>query len=397
MHPVLPCSGGQLFRLSNADEDRICVFVHVIAPDPKFPSRIRNLFEIAAPGQNRYVLLPASGTDAAVPEWAECAQDGLAASRLIGQLDKVDGLLTHGLSFASIGEVSRCIAQKTPIAWYVWGWEAYTHWRPLREGLHQTETRKLIRRVVPMRDRIMGGVKSRLRPLLPRYRRGLERITYCVTPLPDEYRLFIECGMPSSVKYHWGHEGLLEDTVDLSEPLVGGMNIQVGNSASWTNNHVDAFRKLAAMDLGEARVIVPLSYGDSVSREAVLEAGRRILGERFSPMTEFMPLRDYSRLLGSCGHVVMNHDRQEALGNVLGALWRGSRVYLNNTVVRTSLTSRGLEIDLMDDMLPGTSGVLPPLTECVGVRNRDVLHEEFSRERVLTETRDLLERMRGGR
>ena len=41
-----------------------------------------------------------------------------------------------------------------------------------------------------------------------------------------------------------------------------------------------------------------------------------------------MAIEDYNRQIASCGVVVMNHVRQQAVGNISAALYKGARVFL---------------------------------------------------------------------
>src|SRR5690606_25000226 len=76
-------------------------------------------------------------------------------------------------------------------------------------------------------------------------------------------------------------------------------------------------------------IIVPLSYGNSHYREKIIEEGRRIFGDRFIPVIDFLSLEEYIDLLRSCSTVIMNHLRQQAAGNLYISLYLGARVYLD--------------------------------------------------------------------
>ena len=72
-----------------------------------------------------------------------------------------------------------------------------------------------------------------------------------------------------------------------------GKHIQLGNSATPTNNHIEAIDWLAQMELGARRVIVPLSYGSDEYRDMVCAYGKKRLGDTFQPVTDFMPFDEY--------------------------------------------------------------------------------------------------------
>ena len=42
-----------------------------------------------------------------------------------------------------------------------------------------------------------------------------------------------------------------------------------------------------------------------------------------------MPLSDYTKLMQTCKVVIMNHYRQQAVGNIISAVYLGAKVFLN--------------------------------------------------------------------
>lgn|GEM_PF-257023 len=107
-------------------------------------------------------------------------------------------------------------------------------------------------------------------------------------------------------------------------------DILVGNSASPENNHLDAFERIAALpDLAGRRLLVPLSYGDADYRQQVIAAGKATFGDAFVPLVEYMDRSTYAELISGCGYFVMNHVRQQAVGNVVIGLLNGARVFMN--------------------------------------------------------------------
>lgn len=113
----------------------------------------------------------------------------------------------------------------------------------------------------------------------------------------------------------------------LLESRVVGQNIIVGNSAYGHGNHVEVFQKLRSIDLTGRKVIVPLSYGDMP--EYIMEEGKRILGEHFEPIVDFMPLDEYNKLLLSSSVFIYGNYRQAAVGNIVVALYVGGKVFLD--------------------------------------------------------------------
>ena len=109
--------------------------------------------------------------------------------------------------------------------------------------------------------------------------------------------------------------------------------ILLGNSGDPSNNHISILEKLANLPSKfKFKVIVPLCYGENKNYIAKIEQkGLELLGDRFFPLFNFMDLKDYAKLLSSVDIAIMNHFRQQALGNLRILLALGKKVYLNET------------------------------------------------------------------
>ena len=125
-----------------------------------------------------------------------------------------------------------------------------------------------------------------------------------------------------------------EDVFERGPAEMAGPDVLVGNSATASNNHADAFALLAGCT-GGARVVVPLSYGNADYGAQVAALGARLFGDRFDALREWMPIDAYNERIRNCGFVVMNHRRQQAVGNIGAALFKGATVYLRREIELT--------------------------------------------------------------
>jgi len=111
------------------------------------------------------------------------------------------------------------------------------------------------------------------------------------------------------------------------------INILLGNSASLSNNHIEAL-EIIKKNVGDKKVSIysPLSYGKADYRDRVIKKGKEIFGDSFHPMLDMMPLNEYLDFLGTIDIAVFNHYRQQAQGNTINLLGLGKKVYLNSYV-----------------------------------------------------------------
>ena len=344
------------------------MIVHLMNDD-KFVDGAMERFELAAPGRNLFLIqtdrnrwdprrfvprrylrqhpeLDIVGSKLATP---------VAAARLGPDVrDRaVAAVVFHSLDRGRLRLIKR-IRPDVRVAWFGWGIDYYpTILRdrfPDPDGILGPRTR-VLRRELP------GGPRPRVRPL---DRSAYGRIDLFVPVLRAEWELARELHpwfRPDYLPWRYGSAtGERLPIVAAKEPT----GVLVGNSAALTNNHLDAFDALASAGRASSfdRVVVPLSYGDVRVRSRIIDEGRRRFGERFIPLTDFLPRPEYEAVLASCHTLVLGHIRQQALGNVSLAVRAGLRLVMHSqSVLRAELERSGLVIDDLDRFAPGP---LPP-------------------------------------
>jgi len=137
------------------------------------------------------------------------------------------------------------------------------------------------------------------------------------------------------------------------------INIQVGNSADPTNNHIEIFEKLKKYKNKDIKIIAPLSYSSPENAKKVIKIGKQIFGDKFEPLTDFMPFEKYLELLGEIDIAIFNHKRQQAMGNITTLLGLGKKVYVrrdetpwkmfNKLQIKVYDTTLDISIDTIDE------------------------------------------------
>lgn len=177
---------------------------------------------------------------------------------------------------------------------------------------------------------------------------------------------------------------------------INGDNILLGNSATITNNHLEAFEKLKKLNLNNRKIIAPLNYGDINYAKDISKIGNAEFGGNFLPLLEFMELSVYNNYISQCGITVMNHYRQQAVGNVLSMLWMGSKVYLSDlSTVYSYLKRIGIEIySIEKDLVPDNDQCLQLLTHLSVNRNRTILLNEIGEKKIIQSLVDNLKEVK---
>lgn len=118
--------------------------------------------------------------------------------------------------------------------------------------------------------------------------------------------------------------------LDIPVKTTPTINIQIGNSADPSNNHIEALEKLLPYKDKDICIYVPLSYGNQEHAEKIIAKGKQWFGEKLIPLTDFMPFEDYLSFLGKIDIAIFNHKRQQAMGNTITLLGLGKKVYMRS-------------------------------------------------------------------
>ncbi len=163
------------------------------------------------------------------------------------------------------------------------------------------------------------------------------------------------------------------------------INIQVGNSADPSNNHLEVLEKLKPFKDDDLLIFVPLSYGDMKYARSVIGVGTQMFGSKFRPITEFLPFDKYFKFLADIDIAIFNHRRQQGMGNTITLLGLGKTVYMRHDVSSFRTLSR-LGLKIQNAELIGTEQI----SEKDRRSNREIILREFSEERLVAQLATLL-------
>jgi hypothetical protein len=289
-----------------------------------------------------------------------------------------------------------CSRPETVRVWSGWGFDYYGSDESPDAGLLGASTLALstslddaVDRRLPIRalsDRFLRETRRRL------LHHAAGRADYFSAPIPDDLSVFTRRFPEFDGSYSQISYGNVAETFACDTRLAG-TNILVGNSATPSNNHLEIFDCLARLDLSGRRIIVPLSYGDLAYRDAIVSRGCELFGSAFTPLIDFLPQHEYAAITASCNIVVMNHKRQQALGNIGAGLYQGAHVFLDEACPTVDfLRSRGAFLYTTNQLkLEGLPKA--PLSLEVVASNRGVLEALWGAEQVVRYAEALVSRL----
>lgn len=315
-------------------------------PDEKVITRTIESFDSVLPNQNKYVIIipnldyECMHVKLETPNVYRVVYDSDLFWSVIGELDKYKEIIIHFMTDNAVEFVNRI--EHPNITWMTWGADLYNELLVKRgftlyaNPLIEYKGNWLVRRLRYMNNHIFNkkcDITKRLN--------AVSKIrNMCVNS--GDYELlqkyYPEVGEKFRKHYFYYP---IEEIIPtfLIENVVLGNDIMVGNSAALTNNHVSIYKRLSKLRLNSRKIVSPLSYGGD--NKEVLKQGVKILGERFVPLIDFVPLEEYNRLLLTIRTYIFGSYRQQAMGNIIVALFLGAAVFIDK---RNTISSRLKEI-----------------------------------------------------
>jgi len=165
----------------------------------------------------------------------------------------------------------------------------------------------------------------------------------------------------------------------------GSINILLGNSGNEINNHADALEMLSFLKDSDIKIYCPLPYGGEKEYiNSVVAKGSEIFGDRFRPLLNFLDKKDYLCLLSEMDIAVMNHNRQQGLGNILPLMYFGKKVYLRTETTSYSfLKDLGCHVFDIETIREDRSSFLK-IDQDTLIKNRDIITSLLSEKRYIS-------------
>lgn len=357
--------------------------------DEKIINRTIDVFNSVYPGENIFVVFTKKKFK--LVNKTDCVLTVDEFARNYSQID-YSSVVIHYLSSDKIKFVHKYFTISTPVYWIVWGAELYNNMLAYYGfKLYDKESSYFKRPKLPLLKKVKRYIKERSKAA--RFRKFIfKRVNFMVSDVEGDFEKLVEHLPEMSSKIRKDFIYYPVDTIlgkDLIDKSVEGNNIQIGNSASLSNNHEYVMRHLKGLQLGDRSVYVPLSYaGNDENTACVIRTGKELFGSNFKPMTEFLPLGEYTNLMVSFGVALYGNWRQEAVGNILISLYLGAKVFLPacNPVLewarRRNLIVFELEKITQEELDQ-------PLTDELRQRNREIILSLYNNERMSSLIREL--------
>lgn len=365
-----------------------------LCTDEKFIDRAINVFELAYPKQN-ILCVYNKGEDIIHIKKKVDFKAGFKESLLgidFNKVGHVDVLIVHSLRDFWFRTIEK-LHGKIPVVWLGWGYDYYD----LIGGRNMWLLKNTLLFDRGVNESVKQAIKQKI--LYPKIRRlrVIERIGFFSPVIPDEYDILKKIrnwhSFPKQVDWNYGaaEKDLSCYVSEIAEDNSEKKNVLVGNSATSTNNHLEIFDVLKNIDIREGRLIIPLNYGDMEYGRKIQKVATDILGERADILMDFMPIEEYMNKISSCGFVIMNHVRQQGVGNIISMIYMGAKVFLREENPTFNFLKRnGVTIFSVQDLEKDNQLLLSPLNQSDINSNRTIIDNIWSSTVLLEKTKKLI-------
>lgn len=363
-----------------------------ILPDEKIVSRTISIFEMVFPNENKYVILLSNGLKSRYVEENSNLQIGILKYGTKGFWDYIgdtscyDSIIIHYLSEESASFVNSITHPN--IYWIEWGGDLYNTFL-FKRGFRLYRDEKLIARMkypyLPfvLYSKISAYLRERKEA---KFHQAVYKIKYFLPDsMYDEYPLFLNYykefnHLIYKKFFYYPIDIILGE--DLIDKRVNGFSVIVGNSCSFTNNHLYIFDLLKMEGVGN-EIIAPLSYsGNQCYRKYLTRKGYDFFEDKFTPLINYVSLSDYNKILLRANSFIYGNLRQEAVGNILIAFFIGGKIFLDEqNPLYDFYKSIGLHFYSLSEI--SKDNLNTSLDSCYVDINRKILYNLYSSEVLL--------------
>lgn len=370
------------------------MILHIV-PDDKFIDMAYNIFEKASPNNNEFMVVTKQKEFKYIKTTPITKISALTiiSKSFAKSLVKYEFVVLHWLDSTKILLISNS-PKNVKFIWIGWGGDYYLY---LNKPLMLEKTKKIKNNILKntvtlsFKQKIKNYIKDKF--LFKNIETIFNRINYFAPVLYEDFLLVKKQFKNFKPRYLDWNYGTLEDDLIKEDLTISGKNILLGNSATFENNHIEAIDLLSKLNLENRKVICPLSYGEKEYGNKIIEYGKSKLNSKFEALVDFMPIEQYNRTISSCSVVVMNHLRQQALGNIVIMMYFGAKIFLNKeNPIYEFFKNNGAVVFSMEEL--SNENINKDLTKYEKDVNREALKKYWSRDVILDKTKKLIETMR---
>ncbi len=381
---------------------------HLIS-DQKFPDSAYEQFERVAPKCSDFYI----ATEPKKLKYIKKVpvkfinKDSYKSKLFIRKLATYDFVVLHALTNFNIRLVAQTMNTKIKYVWIGMGYDYYDLLYPIKEDLLLDKTKEIALKNIKTNNnnKLIQMIKNFIKSIV--YKRSekekiISRIDYFSPVLGTEYELikqkYLARKSDKFPKYILWNYNVGDVVDDLNAPILNRKEngILLGNSSTYTNNHIEILDFLQNHKSSFSNILCPLSYGDAIYADNIDRIGNKYYGDHFISLRTFMPYDEYLTIISKSPIVIMNHKRQQAAGNIIVMLFKGATVFLREeNPLYDHYINMGIILFSIQELINSPELLERRLTDKEIKSNRQLIKTFMGTEASLKKTKNLIETISG--
>lgn len=313
--------------------------------DHQVIERTIGVYEEIFPDQNEVLLFNETNATKHLDKYASCTLVTSKNLKHIAQaydFSNVTHVIAHYMTMEKIDFI-KFIPQNVHVCWEVYGYDLYNQFLyPNGYSLYYSDIdayykyyffRKHFKLLFKTAMKIKGYdvyYNWQLKRQFDYIVRRIDSIQYCCSYDAKYIEDYANRSIPSYEVFNYSLTEVLGDLKDA--PYSEGRDILVGNSASFSNNHLYALKFLKTYKLSDdIRFLMPLSYGGIPAYVNDVEKQfENFFSNQVKIIKDYLPLHEFNKIFLQLKSAILPAWRQESIGTIIMCLYLGIKVFMSN-------------------------------------------------------------------
>lgn len=287
--------------------------------------------------------------------------------------------------------IIRSINPQISLIWFSWGYDIYQMLLPIyplvtlkKQIRGYRKIRYKLSSLLGLAKRIIAEAIVRRGKNIKEWRMAINRIDYYSGVFYEEFDLVKKNKYFKAQRIQFNYtskKSVVKNENKDDIAIADRKDILIGHQANPLLNHIADLHLLKEMVLpSDTNIICPLSYGPENEISKVCNEGKKLFGNRFKPILDFLPYQEYVKIYGSVKIAIYDIQRQCAVGNNLIGIWDGVKVFLpKDSMNYKHFKNLGLRVYSIEDEL-NIDNILKPIDLDEVKHNRDILLKHYTYE-----------------
>lgn len=373
--------------------------LHLII-DHQVIERSLEIFETLYPGQNEIIIFEKSGSYKHLHKYTECQRvnDGNLAKFVKSyKFSDVKYVISHYMNFW-MAEFILQVPRHVHCCWEIYGYDLYNQFlesqgvniyyispfKFQKYSLFRSNFPDLFNYLLSFRG-VKYATKKEKKQLFTRVADRLDSVGVGTIGDIEILEKYAGKKFPYFLFCNYSLKEVLGDLWDSG--FTEGNNIMIGNSASFSNNHLYALEYIKHVNFN-SDIVLTLSYGgNDYYRDTVIKAYNNAFPNRIKTLLNYIPLHEYNKSFLSYNTMVMSAWRQESIGTIMLAFYLGIKVYMSEkSPLYNSWKKEGFKIYSIESS--EIERISEPLSMENKMHNRNLLLKTYNEQNIINNVRN---------